>query len=270
MTGPHPEEAGRLADRLARRLASVEGPARPHLARDVLLGLSPELGVALLEALVDRRKAGDGRATEALAAVGAALSELGEVEAASDLYRAARGRGREDVARLLMRPAPAKRFDPLEERGVDHQMRKVAVGTRKQMARAADPVVRTRLLADPDPSVIANLLRHPRLTEPEVVRIAARRPARPEVLGEVYRSPRWRVRGRVRVALANNPYTPTEIVLKLVPLLTFPEVKELARNRTLHPEVLRSARERLTEAAHRRKVAHDAAHLAELEPEGDA
>jgi hypothetical protein len=270
MSPPPLEDAFRLADRLARRLASVEGPARPRLALDVLLALPPEVGAGLLEALMDRRKAGDGKADEALAAVGVALSELGEVEAASDLYQAARDLGREDVARLLMRPAPAKAFDPREERSVDHEMRKVALGTRKQMARLADPVIRARLLADPDPGVIANLLRHPRLTEPEVVRIAARRPARPEVLTEVFKNPRWRVRGRVRVALANNPYTPTEIALKLVPLLTLPEVRELAQSRTLHPEVLRSARERLTDAAHRRKVAHDAAHLAELEPEGDA
>lgn len=263
-------DAGVLADRLVRRLLSVEGEARAPVAQRVLLSFSPELAVDILAALLDRQGTGDARAAEALAAVGLALSSLGEGDAATDLYACAQARHREDVSRLLMRPAPARTFDEREETSVDREMRKITIGMRRQMARAADPVTLTRLMPDPDAGVIKNLLRHPRLTEPEVVRIAARRPARPEVLREIYQSNRWSVRRRVRIALVNNPYTPTEIALKLVPLLPLPDVKGIVANQTLHAEVLRSAKQRLADAQHRRKVAQAAAHLADLEPEGDA
>jgi hypothetical protein len=259
-----------LADRLMRRLLRLDSAARRTAARRALEQLPASRAVDVLEALLAWRTDGDPRATEALGAITSALSELGELDVASSIYAEARAREQGDVARLLMRPAPARDFDPKKEHGVDHAMRAKTVGMRRQMARTADPVVLMRLQTDPDPGVIRNLLDHPRLTEPEVVRMAARRPGRPEVLREIFRSRRWSVRVPVRKALANNPYTPTEIALKLVPLLPLPALRELAHDGNLHEEVRRSAGARLVEARHRREVARAAANLADLEPEGDA
>lgn len=259
-----------LADRLVKRLLGLDPQARRQSARQALEQLPAPRAVDILDALLDRRREGDGRATEALGAIASALSDLGDLDVASAIYAEARARGHEEVTRLLMRPAPARDFDPKKEHGVDHAMRSKTVGMRRQMARTADPVVMMRLQTDPDPGVIRNLLDHPRLTEPEVVRMAARRPGRPEVLREIFKSPRWSVRVPVRKALANNPYTPTEIALKIVPLLPLPALRELAADGNLHEQVKKSAASRLLDARRRRDVARAAANLADLEPEGDA
>lgn len=259
-----------LTEGLVRRLLALEGPMRPKAARQILESLPVERAVELLGRLLVRAESGDARAQEALAAIAGALSDLADDEVAAAIYAEAQRRNALGVRRLLMRPAPARRFNPNEEQTVDREMRKVDLGMRKQMARRADPVLLSRLQTDPDPAVIANLLRHPRLTEPEVVRMAARRPGRPEVLGEIYRSPRWGVRTRVRYALANNPYTPTDLSLKLVPLLPLTELKSVALNGTLHEEVRRAAQARVAEARRRHRVAQAAANLADLDPEGDA
>ncbi len=259
-----------LVDRLIRRLNSFDPHVRTHAARKIFETLPPQQAIEILEVLLERRRRGDGKVVEALTAITSALSELGDLDSASALYAEALSRNYEEVARILMRPAPAVAFDPRKEQGVDHEMRARTVGMRRQMARTADPVVLMRLQTDPDPGVIRNLLDHPRLTEPEVVRMAARRPGRPEVLAEIFRSRKWSARQKVRKALANNPYTSTEIALKLIPLLSLPDIKDLARDNGIHQEVRRSAQARLAEVRHRRRVARAAANLADLEPEGDA
>ena len=62
--------------------------------------------------------------------------------------------------------------------------RPLTLGERKSLARRPDRAMLDRLLHDPHPDVIRRLLRNPRLTEDDVVRLAARRPGRPEVLVE--------------------------------------------------------------------------------------
>jgi hypothetical protein len=85
-----------------------------------------------------------------------------------------------------------------------------------------------------NPAVVRNALINPRLTEELVVRIAARQPARPEALLEIWRSPRWSSRPAVRRALVFNPYLPPELGAKIVPLLTSPELQELATFESAH------------------------------------
>ncbi len=262
--------AAGLATRLVRRLTGLDVVFRQNTARRILESISPEISVEILETLLARRRGGDRGAATALDAIISALSEMGELDTASDIYAEAVASGQDEVRRLLMRPAPARSFDSTREQGIDHEMRSQTVGMRRQMAKTADPVVMSRLQTDPNPRVISDLLRHPKLTEPEVVRMAARRPCRPEVLIEIYRSRRWSTRLMVRKALANNPYTPTEIALKLVPLLPEPAVRELAADAKLHLEVRRSARVRLVETHRRRTSARAAANLDDVEPEGEA
>ncbi|HVE81444.1 MAG TPA: hypothetical protein VND93_01295, partial [Myxococcales bacterium] len=90
-------------------------------------------------------------------------------------------------------------------------------------------------------SVVRNALINPRLTEELVVRIAARQPARPEPLLEIWKS-RWSSRAAVRRALVFNPYLPPEIGAKIVPLLSGPELSELASFGSAHPALREQAR----------------------------
>ena len=109
-------------------------------------------------------------------------------------------------------------------------MAKVPLGVRRSLARRNDIGVIERLLGDPDPAVIENLLNNPRITELEVVRMAARSPVREAVLTAIARHPRWGIRHRVRVTLAHNPGTPTGITLGLLHLLLDQELEALAKD----------------------------------------
>jgi hypothetical protein len=106
--------------------------------------------------------------------------------------------------------------------------RTLTLGERKSLARRPDRNVLERLLLDPHPDVIARLLKNPRLTEDDVVRLAARRPGRPDILTAIARDPKWLHRARVRLTLVLNPDTPGALAAPIVGLLVRQELRLVA------------------------------------------
>ena len=104
---------------------------------------------------------------------------------------------------------------------------KEAIGYRISLARRAVAGVVERLLFDPDARVVRVLLGNPRLTEAEVVRLAASRRAAPDALEAIAQDLGWIARYPVKVALANNPVTPMRIVLGLLPYLLRQDLRAL-------------------------------------------
>ncbi len=145
------------------------------------------------------------------------------------LAHARRG-GRYDLAGMFLELPPLDaRLEPPPP-PLPRAMAKLPLGVRRSLARRNDIGLIERLLGDPDPAVIENLLNNPRITELEVVRMAARSPVREEVLAAISRHPRWGIRHRVRVTLAHNPGTPTGITLGLLHLLLDQELEALAKD----------------------------------------
>jgi hypothetical protein len=84
------------------------------------------------------------------------------------------------------------------------------------------------MLFDPDARVVRVLLGNPRLTEADVLKLAASRRAGAAVLEAIAQDDRWIVRYSVKVALANNPATPTRVVLGLLPYLLHQDLVDVA------------------------------------------
>ena len=101
------------------------------------------------------------------------------------------------------------------------------IGYRISQARKAITGVLERMLFDPDPRVVRTILGNPRLTEGDVVKLAASRRASPEILETVAQDTRWVARYQVKLALVNNPATPTRIVLALIPYLMKQDLRTL-------------------------------------------
>lgn len=116
----------------------------------------------------------------------------------------------------------------------------LTLGERRALARRAVGADLDRLLRDPDPVVITNLLNNRRTTEDLVVRVCARRPVRSGVLGVVVRSS-WVQRARVRLALVQNPHLSQRYALTLLVLLAPGDHLRIAADATLPPQVRLSA-----------------------------
>lgn len=146
--------------------------------------------------------------------------------------------------RTIAEPGPAEAGDgPL---ATSKGGRTLTLGERKAHARRPNRFMLDRLLRDPEPSVVRNLLQNPRITEDDVVRMVARRPNYPAVLEEVARHPKWSGSLRTRLAMVLNPHTPTYVSVPLVPMLLRHELA-MVTAATTTPAVVRAAAVELLE-----------------------
>ncbi len=123
-----------------------------------------------------------------------------------DVYSLAAGAGRRDAVRILL-PVPAQRGARTDELRIDPSIGEMPLGMQKWRARGQNSDLLAKLALVPHPDVIAIWLANPRATEPEVMRIAAKRPAYAPCLIEILKSKRWASCARLQEALAQNPYT---------------------------------------------------------------
>jgi hypothetical protein len=226
---------------LARALASIEaGELRAHKAAAVLAELSPSDAVALIGALIrgaDRRSDPEAAALEGLLR---AVRDLLDPSQGEAIFQAASDDS--EVQALFARTLPARNFDHDREEWIDREMRARTLGERRALARTHDRDLLARLATDPDPTVVKHVLQNARCTEREVLLAASRRPQRAEVLEEIFRSRRWSSNRRVRRSLALNPYSPPALASAALALLTAPDLREVAADQTISPDVRVQAR----------------------------
>ncbi len=218
-----------------RRFGAV---ADRSLRRTVLADLLAEtddgslLGVL---ARIDARADGGDSACRTLVAelalTPSVLSDL-PYERVAELYAAARAA---DLPRL------ANRFigQHVRRAGVEphNPHLDISAGERTAAARGPDRLVLDRLLHDRDPRVITALLDNPRITERDIIRIAAMRPTSEAILRQVAAHTRWGQRYRVRKAVAFNPASPFALAAPLLPTLLRQHLVELSTSRVVTPEL---------------------------------
>lgn len=121
--------------------------------------------------------------------------------------------------------------------------RPLTLGERRSIAIKPNRKLLERAVTDPHPMVVKKLLDNPRLTEDNVVRMAARRPAQPAALVEIALHPRWRSRRRPALALTRNPALPPGVGLTLLPGLYPRDVEDIAVDLHLDPLIRMTASE---------------------------
>ncbi len=206
---------------------------------------------AALDALSGRAEQADPLSREVLAAVVTTLADPALDPLADALRRIADREAMLPLSRLLRRRARGE-AQP-EGPAVDERMlatsssgRVLTLGERRALARRPTRAAFDKLLRDPHPMVVKNLLENPRLTEDDVLRMATRRPPYPEVLAEIARHPGWSQRPRIRMAIVMNPGSPPEIAVPLVGLLIRPELAQVLSAPAV-PALVRAAAKDLLE-----------------------
>jgi hypothetical protein len=210
-------------------LALPELGLRVEWLRDYLIG-GNAIGLAReLNALCEASESSDLAAREVVLALVMLLTKLGDHPLVERLRVHADDQHLLSLARLLRR-APAKpevkgnESPPVPDYGTG---RELTVGERRSLARAPSRNSFDKLLADPHPLVIRQLLENPRLTEDDVVRMATRRPARSETISAIAQSQRWMRRPRIRLSLLLNPGSPPSLLVPLLAVCTRSELIEV-------------------------------------------
>ena len=235
--------------RLERMLDGVQERAfRRTVVRDALHDLSAEALVATLVLLVDRSRQGQGRARAVLQELALEPTVYEEMPYARvrAAYALAQAHGCDDVARMFI-SALDDRNPTADEAFTGNDHLDSPAGVRRSAARGKDRFLLDRLVHDRDHRVIATLLDNPRITEQDVVKIAAMRPTRPEVLTTVARHRRWSSRYVVRKAICLNPSTPAPIARRLVPTLMRQDLESLMETGGVTEDLRAHARSLLSE-----------------------
>lgn len=235
-----PVESNRARDalRLARRLAALPEPAmRQEALARFLEARDPAEAVEVLAHLQGCELAGGVERVARHALQRLLGAGRLSYETLAQLYRAAKLAEHSGVALALLSDREVSRRSGSAAR----DDRELTLGHRKSLARSSRRETLERLLRAPEAPVIEVLLHNPRLTERDVVQLAARRPSDPAVLAEIAASPRWTARKSVRRALVLNPNTPPALGARLLPLLDRRELLLVRASPSLAPALREAA-----------------------------
>jgi len=237
-TNQEKEFAQTYFQKILRRTESLpESAMRREAVGELLLELPSNIRVELL-ALICEESAKSSKVAHILQAIyeqPKANNRL-NYEQIQQIYTLAEERNYPNVKRLFL-SFSTPNAEEKKVRG-HHQLSGLTLGERKFLARKHDIVMLEKLLLDPEPSVIRNILQNPRITEKEILFICTRRPNKPQILAMVADHLRWKTRYQVKLALSQNPYTPLAVIFSLLPTLKTPDLREIQRSHNMPPQVL--------------------------------
>lgn len=143
------------------------------------------------------------------------------------------------LARLLA-AATAEKSQPLMER-----LREMPRVQKIILASKADRTERAILLQDNDPQVLSSLLKNPRITIDEVVRVAKSAFLSYQTAELIVKTGQFLASVDVRIALIHNPKTPPAFALRILPTLPESEVRTIARGAATSMPLKQAALKRL-------------------------
>lgn len=113
-----------------------------------------------------------------------------------------------------------------------------------KLALMGNREVRRILVRDSNRLVATAVLKNPRLTDSEVIQIAQSRTVDEYLLREIAGTRKWAKLYQVKVALVNNPKTPTDVALNFLRHLRYRDLRSVVWNRDL-PGVITSTAKRI-------------------------
>ncbi|NOZ96017.1 MAG: hypothetical protein GXP47_14955 [Acidobacteria bacterium] len=136
-----------------------------------------------------------------------------------ELAQKAAAKGQSATARILTMTTPQKIITALK-------------GSRED---------RTILIMSRNRLVVRAVLSSPKLSDSEIEKFAASRSVSEEVIRFICQNPRWLRRYPVVLSLAQNPKTPIRKAMHLLPRLNIRHLKNVSKNRNIHPAVRQHA-----------------------------
>jgi hypothetical protein len=248
------DRSPRLADRwLATIPALADHELRVRVATTELQAAARGTVAESLDELCARAEQSEDLARETLIAFVPVVVDPAQIGWVAELRAKTTELGLLAAGRLLRCSTPGGHLPPPRSRREDHAEqeaqsalthgdgRPLTLGERRALARRPSRHTLHRMMQDPNPMVVRIVLNNPKITEEDVVRMAARRPAVPSVLCEIAKT--WTLRPRVRLTVALNPGAPPAVAVPLLSLLAAHELRQIIRSTQLSAVVRATANE---------------------------
>jgi hypothetical protein len=125
---------------------------------------------------------------------------------------------------------------PMEEGkrlNVTQRIMKMTISEKIKLATLGNKEARGILIRDSNKLVATAVIRSPRLTDGEVLAIAANRAMHDDVLRVIYNNREWTKNMKVKLALVKNPKIPLTVTMKFINTLREADVKDLMRDKNV-------------------------------------
>jgi len=136
----------------------------------------------------------------------------------------------EILSSLTARPATKEESAGGRDATVWDRVRAMPYAEKIILATRADRSERGVLIQDNDPQILYYLIKNPRITTEEVLRIARMTSISAAVADQIAKTTQWSSNQEIRSAIVNNPRTPTPLALKLLGTLPEPEIRHIAKS----------------------------------------
>jgi hypothetical protein len=145
----------------------------------------------------------------------------------------------EILSRLTARPEASPQKDAKDEKeetvagkqaNLWDRVRAMPYTEKIILATKADRSERAVLIQENDPQILYYLLKNPRITTEEVLRIARLTSISAMAADQIAKTTQWSTNQEIRSALVNNPRTAPSLALKLLGTLSEPEIRQIAKS----------------------------------------
>lgn len=133
------------------------------------------------------------------------------------------------LAALLAPPAAPSEPEEKEQSTVWDRLRALSPTEKRMFAPKAERQERVLLTQDNDPQVLYGLLKNPRITVDEVVRVAKSPYLSFQTAELMLKNTQWMANLDLRITLVHNPKTPPAFAMRILPTLPESELRNIAR-----------------------------------------
>lgn len=135
--------------------------------------------------------------------------------------------------------------DDLDEHNIGARIHQMSVAEKIKYATRGNKEVRSILIKDTSKIVVAAVIKSPKITEDEILKIANNKQANDEAIRIITHNKEWLKNYSIRLALVYNPKTPAGVAIRLIPYITKKDLKDLAGSRNVPSAVSANAKKML-------------------------
>lgn len=155
-------------------------------------------------------------------------------------------RGVKDTERLAV-PKELVEDKKVDEQNIYKIVGSLSMGQKVKLALSGNKSAREVLIKDSNKMIAVAVLKNPRITEEEVLRLTSSRGTPEDLLRQVARNKEWVKNYNVKLGIITNPKTPLTISVKMLDHMYDKDLVKLAKSKNI-PSVLASTARRKMDA----------------------
>ncbi len=146
---------------------------------------------------------------------------------------------RAEILDVVRSPVP---LNPTETPDIRTQIANAGLSEKTKLAMFGSAIARGLLIRDPNKLIQQSVLKNPKLTGQEVEAFAKNANLSEQVIRLIAESRVHMKSKEIKIAIVRNPKTPVDIAMKWLRYLQNPEIKEIARSKSVSSVIANAAK----------------------------